>query len=69
MSNTAVNYTGSASYPTRHGYLTVSVDDTNIFVNGMDLKHMETAINEELVNISKWLKADKLSLNVKKLTT
>ena len=32
----------------------------------MDLKQMETAINEELLNISKWLKANKLSLNVKK---
>ena len=27
---------------------------------------METAINEELLNISKWLKANKLSLNVNK---
>ena len=44
-------------------------DDTNIFLNGVDLNQMETAINEELLNISKWLKANKLSLNVKKLTT
>ena len=41
-------------------------DDTNIFLNGVDLKQMETAINEELLNISKLLKANKLSLNVKK---
>ena len=41
-------------------------DDTNIFLNGVDLKQIETAINEELLNISKWLKANKLSLNVKK---
>ena len=44
-------------------------DNTNTFLNGGDLKQMETAINEELLNISKWLKAYKLSLNVKKTTT
>ena len=44
-------------------------DNTNTFLNGGDLKQMETAINEELLNISKWLKANKLSLNVKKPTT
>ena len=41
-------------------------DKTNTFLNGVDLKQMETAINEEMLNISKWLKANILCLNVKK---
>ena len=41
-------------------------DNTNIFLSGSDLKNMETIINKELSDISKWLKVNKLSLNVKK---
>ena len=41
-------------------------DDTNIFLNGLDIKQMQNIINKELLNISNWLKANKLSLNVKK---
>ena len=41
-------------------------DDTNIFLNGLDIKQMQNTINKELLNISNWLKANKLSLNVKK---
>ena len=35
-------------------------DDTNMFWNGLDLKQTETAINEEMANISKWLQSNKL---------
>ena len=41
-------------------------DDTNLFCNGCDLQVMEKYINWELSKISKWLKTNKLSLNVKK---
>ena len=41
-------------------------DDTNIFLNGLDIQQMQNTINKELLNISNWLKANKLSLNVKK---
>ena len=41
-------------------------DDTNLFCNGSDLEALETNINQELAKISKWLKTNKLSLNVKK---
>ena len=34
-------------------------DDTNIFLNGSNLKQMQNAVNKELSNISDWLKADK----------
>ncbi len=41
-------------------------DDTSIFLSGKDLKSMESTLNTELDNISNWLKANKLSLNIKK---
>ena len=41
-------------------------DNTNIFFNGMDPKEMQSVMNEELLNISKWFNADKLSVNIKK---
>ena len=40
-----------------------------ISLNGLDLKQMPNTINKELLNISYWSKANKLSLNVKKLIT
>ena len=41
-------------------------DDTNLFINGDNLLQMVQTLNAELDNISNWLKANKLSLNVKK---
>ena len=41
-------------------------DDTNLFLNGRDLKEMEAQLNNELSVISTWLKVNKLSLNIKK---
>ena len=41
-------------------------DDTNLFCNGTDLQQMEKCINDELAQISQWLKVNTLSLNVKK---
>ena len=41
-------------------------DDTNLFKSSQDLSHIEAMFNEELKNISFWLKFNKLSLNVKK---
>ena len=40
-------------------------DDTNLFINGDNLLQMVQTLNAELDNISNWLKANKLSLNVK----
>ena len=41
-------------------------DDTSIFLAKKEVKDLENTINTELGNISNWLKANKLSLNVKK---
>ena len=41
-------------------------DDTSLFIANKSLKVIENTLNEELGNISNWLKANKLSLNVKK---
>ena len=42
------------------------VDDTNLFFNHKDSKHLFTVVNNELVNIKDWFTANKLSLNVQK---
>ena len=41
-------------------------DDANLFCSGPDIKTMESNINNELTEISLWLKVNKLSLNIKK---
>ena len=41
-------------------------DDTNLFFNHKDIKHLFTVVNNELVNIKDWFTANKLSLNVEK---
>ena len=42
------------------------VDDSNLFVNGTDLKVMESQLNDDLFSVSTWLKVNKLSLNIDK---
>ena len=41
-------------------------DDTNLFSSGKYSKVIENHINDELSNISEWLKVNKLSLNINK---
>ena len=41
-------------------------DYTNLFFSHSDIKVLFEKINEELINISNWFNANKLSLNVKK---
>ena len=41
-------------------------DDTTIFISDTDPKKLEQTLNTELSNVSKWLVANKLSLNVGK---
>ena len=41
-------------------------DDTNLFKNGKDIGQLQSDIHEELCKISKWLKVNKLSFNIKK---
>ena len=41
-------------------------DDTNIFLNGRSLNELTNVMNTELEKMVEWLKANRLSLNVKK---
>ena len=41
-------------------------DDTNIFCSNNNIHALVNTVNEELKNVSDWLKASKLSLNIKK---
>ena len=41
-------------------------DDSNMFLQGKDLKHMQEIMNKDLYNVSIWLKVNKLSLNIDK---
>ena len=41
-------------------------DDSNLFYKSKNLNTLETIVNEQLVNISSWLRANKLLLNVDK---
>ena len=40
-------------------------DDTNLFNHSKDLSSLQMSLNKELAEISKWLKVNKLSLNIK----
>ena len=44
-------------------------DDTSLTYANGDLKKLETEINEELFKVCSWLVVNKLTLNIKKLTT
>ena len=41
-------------------------DDTNLTASGVSVTDLEAAVNSNLENLSKWLLANKLSLNVAK---
>ena len=44
-------------------------DDTNIIYANNNLRTLESTVNSELAKVSEWLKANKLTLNIKNLTT
>ena len=41
-------------------------DDTNLFMSNIDLKILISNVNDERIRVSKWLKVNKLSLNITK---
>ena len=51
-----------------HLYSIIFADDSNVFISGNELNSMCDLINLELAQLAAWLKANKLSLNIKKLT-
>ena len=41
-------------------------DDTNVFLSGKDVTKLYSLANDELVRVTDWLAANKLSLNINK---
>ena len=41
-------------------------DDTNVFISGQNIRELEKIKNRELVSLTEWLMANRLSLNVQK---
>ena len=44
-------------------------DDTTIFFSDKSIDYCFEILNKELINLSEWFKANKLSLNLKKQVT
>ena len=44
----------------------IFANDTNLLYSDRNLKSLESVLNAELLKISNWITANKLSLNVKK---
>ena len=42
------------------------VDDTNLFMSNIDLLTLISNVNDDLSKVSRWLKINKLSLNIMK---
>ena len=59
-------YINDITQSTKNLEFLLFADDTSIFLAKKDLKTLEDTINTELDHVSNWLKANKLSLNVKK---
>ena len=49
-------------------YFILFADDTNILYSNRDLWQLMKIVNSELIILSDWFKANKLSLNIKKIT-
>ena len=47
----------------------LDADDTNMFASGNDIDNLVSNVSKTLLNVSDWLKANKLSINVKKDTS
>ena len=65
-SNTILIYINDLFNVCQHAMPILFADDTNLFLSGHNLDMMDTIINQELKEISEWLKVNKLSLNIKK---
>ena len=50
----------------KHTFPIIFADDTNLFLSGKNGSSLSQTMTSELAQISDWLKANKLSLNIKK---
>ena len=46
--------------------ISVTADDTNLFISGKTLPDLYRTMNSEMIKIVEWLNVNKLSLNLKK---
>jgi hypothetical protein len=56
------NFNNSASKLKFHLF----ADDSNLFCSDSNLQNLESILNEQLILVSKWLCADKFSINIEK---
>ena len=59
-------YINDLSYVSTVLQFVLFADDTNLSINANDPDILQAAVNKEIADIAKWLKVDKLSLNIKK---
>ena len=59
-------YINYIAYVSPHLHLILFADDTNIFGQHKNLQQLITMLNDELLCLSKWFAANRLSLNIKK---
>ena len=59
-------YINDIAYVSPHLHLILFADDTNIFGQHKNLQQLITMLNDELLCLSKWFAANRLSLNIKK---
>ena len=43
-------------------------DDTTVFASDSDINNVHATVNRELIGVDNWLKANRLSLNVSKVS-
>jgi Txe/YoeB family toxin of Txe-Axe toxin-antitoxin module len=59
-------YINDLVYVSRELYFVLFADDTNVFLSGKNINDVVNRINNELLSIVEWLKANRLSLNIDK---
>ncbi|MFZ2539889.1 MAG: reverse transcriptase family protein, partial [Oscillospiraceae bacterium] len=59
-------YINDLNYVSKLLQIIMFADDTNIFLTGKSLKQLNQQLNEELVLVNEWFKANLLSLNISK---
>ena len=50
-------------------FLYFFADDTSVFLEGTEYSKLSKTLNNELENVTKWLNANRLTVNIKKLIT
>ena len=61
-----LTYINDLSASCDHSQPFLFADDTNLFISGKNICQLQQNMESDLMNIAEWLKANKLSLNIKK---